>query len=36
MGFSPSVTLQWNRVHSNVSLYETRNIGIGVGIRSTF
>lgn len=36
MGFSPSLTLQYNRVHSNVSLYETRNFGVGVGIRSTF
>ena len=36
MGFSPSVTLKVSRVHSNVSLYESRNIGIGVGIRSTF
>lgn len=36
MGFSPSLTLELSRVHSNVSLYETRNFGVVVGVRSTF
>ncbi|MBI1218846.1 MAG: hypothetical protein GC186_09890 [Rhodobacteraceae bacterium] len=36
MGFSPSVDVQFQRVHSNVSLYETRDIGIAVGVKSDF
>lgn len=36
MGFSPSVDVQFQRVRSNVSLYDTRNVGIAVGIKSDF
>lgn len=36
MGFSPSLTIQAQRVRSTVSLYDTRSIGVGLGIRSTF
>ena len=36
MGFSPSVDLQFQRVRSTVSLYDTRDIGIAVGIKSAF
>ena len=36
LGFSPSVDLQFQRVRSTVSLYDTRDIGIAVGIKSAF
>lgn len=36
MGFSPSVDLQFQRVRSTVSLYDTRDLGIALGIKSAF
>ena len=35
-GFIPTVTLNAERTHANIDLYETENFGIQVGIRSAF
>lgn len=35
-GFSPSVTLSARRNNSNIGLYETRDLGLQVGIQSAF
>lgn len=36
MGFAPVVTLSARQTDSNVDLYDTRDIGLSVGIRSSF
>lgn len=35
-GFSPTATLDARRTKSNISLYETEELGISVGLRSSF
>ncbi|WP_102107558.1 surface lipoprotein assembly modifier [Oceaniglobus roseus] len=35
-GFAPTVTFQGTRRDSNVDLYDTRNLGLQIGIRSVF
>lgn len=35
-GFIPTVTLNAERTHANIDLYETENFGIQLGIRSAF
>ena len=36
LGFSPEVTVTAARTHSNISLYEQRDVGVALGIRSAF
>ncbi|WP_162798568.1 porin family protein [Sulfitobacter sp. SK012] len=35
-GFNPSLTLKYERTESNIGLYDTRRLGMSVGIRSSF
>ena len=35
-GFSPELTITAARTHSNVSLYESRDVGVALGFRSAF
>jgi hypothetical protein len=35
-GFAPKLTFQANRVQSNVSRFETRNLGLSIGFQSVF
>lgn len=36
MGFAPEVSLNATRTNSNVALFETRDIGVSIGLRSAF
>lgn len=36
MGFAPEVSLQAARTNSNISLYDSRDIGVGFNLRSAF
>ena len=35
-GFNPALTLSASKTDSNIGLYDTRRIGVGLGIRSSF
>ena len=36
MGFAPEVSLNATRTNSNVALFETRDLGVSIGLRSAF